>query len=36
MLCDLEENEIGELEISDGLVQFSYKPFEIITLKLKG
>ena len=36
MICDMEENEIGELEINDGLVQFSYKPFEIITLKLKG
>ncbi|MEI7984603.1 MAG: alpha-mannosidase [Armatimonadota bacterium] len=35
VICDLEENEIGELEISDGLVQFSYKPFEIITIKLK-
>ena len=35
VICDLEENEIGELEVSDGLVQFSYKPFEIITIKLK-
>ena len=34
MICDLEENEIGELEVNDGLVQFSYKPFEIITIKL--
>ena len=35
VICDLEENEIGELEVNDGLVQFSYKPFEIITIKLK-
>jgi alpha-mannosidase len=34
-LCDLEENEIGELELSQGLVGFDYKPFEIITIKLK-
>jgi alpha-mannosidase len=34
-LCDMEENEIGELEISQGLVIFTYKPFEIITIKLK-
>ncbi len=34
-LCDLEENEISELEINDGLVGFDYKPFEIITIKLK-
>ena len=34
-LCDLEENEIAELEISDGAVAFDYKPFEIITIKLK-
>lgn len=36
VLCDLEENELGELEILDGQVQFSYKPFEIITIKLKS
>ncbi len=35
VLCDLEENELADLEINDGLVQFSYKPFEIITIKLK-
>ena len=35
VICDLEENEIGELEVTDGLVQFSYKPFEIVTIKLK-
>jgi len=34
-LCDLEENEIAELEISDGAVTFEYKPFEIVTIKLK-
>ena len=36
VICDLEENEIGELEVTDGLVQFSYKPFEIVTIKLKA
>ena len=35
-LCDLEENELGELEIIDGAVQFPFKPFEIITIKLKS
>jgi alpha-mannosidase len=34
-LCDLEERELEELEIVDGLVVFTYRPFEIITLKLK-
>ncbi len=36
VLCDLEENELADLEINDGLVQFSYKPFEILTIKLKS
>ena len=35
-LCDLEENELGDLEIIDGAVQFPFKPFEIITIKLKS
>jgi alpha-mannosidase len=35
MLCDLEENEIDELALQDGIVSFEYKPFEILTLKLK-
>jgi hypothetical protein len=26
---------MGELEIEDGAVQFDYKPFEIVTLKLR-
>ncbi len=34
MLCDLEENAIGELEIHDGMVPFVYAPFEIITIRL--
>jgi alpha-mannosidase len=34
-LCDLEETEIADLDIVDGLVAFEYKPFEILTLKLK-
>ncbi len=35
ILCDLEENELAELEVSDGIVRFEFKPFEIITIKLK-
>jgi alpha-mannosidase len=34
-LCDLEENELGDLDIHDNIVQFRYKPFEIITIKLR-
>ncbi|RYD41391.1 MAG: alpha-mannosidase, partial [Verrucomicrobiaceae bacterium] len=34
-LCDLEENSIAELELNDGLVAFEYKPFEIVTIKLR-
>lgn len=34
-LCDLEERDLQELEIVDGAVLFEYKPFEIITIKLK-
>ncbi|MBI5707429.1 MAG: alpha-mannosidase [Armatimonadetes bacterium] len=33
-LCDLEENPLEELEIVDGLVNFEYKPFEILTIRL--
>ncbi len=33
-LCDLEENPVGELPVEDGIVRFSYKPFEIITIEL--
>lgn len=36
MLCDLEENEIAELDVQDGLVEIDYKPFEILTVKLKA
>ena len=35
VLCDLEENEIMDLEIQDGIVSFEFKPFEILTIKLK-
>ena len=35
MLCDLEENEIDELGIQDGIIGFDYKPFEILTIKLR-
>jgi alpha-mannosidase len=34
-LCDMEENPIAELDITDGLVLFDYRPFEIITIKLE-
>lgn len=34
-LCDLEEREIAEIELQDGLVPFEFKPFEIITVKLR-
>lgn len=32
--CGLMENEIEELTINEGMIQFDYKPFEIITIKL--
>ena len=35
-LCDLEENPIAELELSEGLVSFDFKPFEIVTIKLRA
>jgi alpha-mannosidase len=35
VLCDLEENEVGALEIAEGSVRFDYKPFEIITVRLR-
>jgi alpha-mannosidase len=33
--CNLLEEESGNVELSDGGAAFSFKPFEIITLKLK-
>jgi alpha-mannosidase len=35
VLCDLEENEIVDLDIVEGMVSFEFKPFEIITIRLK-
>ncbi|MDX2065110.1 MAG: alpha-mannosidase [Fimbriimonadaceae bacterium] len=35
-LCDLEENELVELDVADGVVTFDYKPFEILTIKLEN
>ena len=35
-LCDLEENAIAELEVTESLVAFDFKPFEIVTLKLRS
>jgi alpha-mannosidase len=34
-LCDMEENELEPLEVMDGLIAFAFKPFEILTIKLK-
>ncbi len=33
-LCNLLEEEIAELDISDGVVELEFKPFQVITLKL--
>jgi alpha-mannosidase len=35
VLCDLEEQPIDELEVNDGIVSVEYKPFEIITIRLR-
>jgi alpha-mannosidase len=34
-LCDMDENEIAEIELMDGSVPFEYRPFEILTFKLR-
>ncbi len=34
-VCDMLENEEGELPVTDGSVSFTIKPFEIVTLKVK-
>jgi alpha-mannosidase len=34
-LCDLDENPETELEGTDGIIGFDYRPFEIITLRLE-
>lgn len=34
-ICDMMENELEELVVTDNTVTVSYKPFEIITLKVK-
>ena len=34
-ICDMEENELGEIELTDSLVPIAYKPFEIVTIKLR-
>ena len=34
-LCDLEENHLFEVEMLDGAAAFDYRPFEIITIRLK-
>lgn len=34
-LCDLEENDLAELELVDGAVPVDYKPFEILTVRVK-
>ncbi len=35
VLCDMLENELEKLEITDGKIILPYKPFEIITVKIK-
>lgn len=34
-LCNLEEVDIADLEVAEGSVVFDYKPFEIITIKVR-
>jgi alpha-mannosidase len=34
-LCDMLENELEELEIEEGKIRVPFKPFEIITIKVK-
>lgn len=34
-ICDMLENEETEIPVTDGKISLSFKPFEIITLKLK-
>lgn len=34
-LCDLLENELSELETEAGTIRLDFRPFEIVTLKLK-
>lgn len=33
--CDCEENKLEDLDISDGNVHISYKPFEIVTIMME-
>ena len=35
-LCDLNEKEVEKLSVKDGVVEFAIKPFEIVTIKIKG
>ena len=35
-LCDLEERELERLDCNDGALTFEIKPFEIVTMKVKG
>jgi alpha-mannosidase len=34
-LCNLEEAPVAELEVQDGLIAFEFRPFEILTLRLR-
>lgn len=36
VLCDLEENEIEKVRLEGDIATFSVKPFEIVTIKVKG
>ena len=35
-LCDLNEKEIETLNVNGNVVTFTIKPFEIVTIKIKG
>jgi len=35
-LCDLNEEPVQELEVVDGVVPVDYKPFEILTIRLRS
>jgi alpha-mannosidase len=35
-LCDMEETPLAEMEITDGAIRFDYKPFEIITIRIRS
>ena len=34
-ICDMLENELTELTVTDGKITLPFKPFEILTIKVK-